>query len=306
MTKVGGLADTPSGASPDAIRRHYDAGNAFYAAWLDPSMTYSAARWGGAGRALRSLEDAQAAKLDWHLDAASVRQGAQILDVGCGWGSLLARAVRKRNAARSVGLTPSVAQRDWIAGHHADTRIETVCATWQKADISTGFDAVFSLGALEHFARPGLSSAERIASYRGFFDFCRRALSDNGHLSIQFIGWMDVPPGAQTASLPAELFPESDLPRFTEVIAAADPAFHPLCMENVPDDYTCTLREWLSRLNADREVLIRAHGRDLVKTYIRGFRRFILGFESGSLGLYRVAFRPRVKKFSHPIPGEGV
>jgi hypothetical protein len=55
---------------------------------------------------------------------------------------------------------------------------------------------------------------------------------------------------------------------------------------------------WLSRLNARREGLIRAHGSDLVKIYIRGFRCFILGFESGSLGLYRVAFRPRVNRLT--------
>jgi cyclopropane-fatty-acyl-phospholipid synthase len=103
--------DLPAGASPDAIRSHYDAGNAFYAAWLDPSMTYSAARWTGAGRGPRSLEEAQAAKLDWHLDSASVRPGAQILDVGCGWGSLLARAIGERKAARAVGVTPSLCRR---------------------------------------------------------------------------------------------------------------------------------------------------------------------------------------------------
>lgn len=298
MTKTGDLADPGAGASPAAIRHHYDAGNAFYAAWLDPSMTYSAGRWAGDGRSASTLEQAQTAKLDWHLDAAAVMPGARLLDVGCGWGSLLDRAVRERDVARAVGVTPSAAQCDWISAHHAGPRIETVRATWQEVDVGTGHDAVVSIGALEHFARAGLSSAERIACYRGFFDFCARALSDNGRLSIQFIGWMDIAQGAEAASLPAELFPESDLPRFTEVIAAADPVFHPIRMENVPDDYARTLREWLSRLNAGRERLICAHGPDLVKIYIRGFRRFILGFESGSLGLYRVAFRRRMNRLT--------
>ena len=94
MIAAGDLADPGSGASPAAIRHHYDAGNAFYAAWLDASMTYSAGRWAGDGRIARTLEEAQLAKLDWHLDAAAVMRGARLIEVGCGWGSLLDRAVR--------------------------------------------------------------------------------------------------------------------------------------------------------------------------------------------------------------------
>jgi cyclopropane-fatty-acyl-phospholipid synthase len=192
-----------------------------------------------------------------------------------------------------VGLTPSRQQCDWIGHHIGCTEIEVVCSLWQDADAGAGYDAAFSLGALEHFARPGLPAAGKIRSYQSFFEFCRRSVSDEGRLSIQFVGWMDVAPEAETDHLPIGLFPESNLPRLAEVIAAADPTFHPLSLENVPGDYALTLHAWLAKINAHRDELVRMHGRPLVKTYIHAFRRFLLGFESGSLGLYRIAFRPR-------------
>lgn len=293
MTRSGVGTDPSAGASAQAIRKHYDVGNAFYEAWLDRSMTYSAGRWSTIGHAAITLEDAQTQKLDWHLDAASVAPGARILDVGCGWGSLLVRAVRQRHVAQAVGLTPSRDQRDWIRDRYGDAGIETICSRWQDANAGKDFDAIFSLGSLEHFARPGLASSEKVRAYEQFFEFCRRSISDEGRLSVQFIAWMDIEPGSEIANLPTELFPESNLPRVSEIIGAAEPTFHPILMENSPDDYARTIREWLSRLNDARDDLIKECGADLVKAYIRGFRRFLLGFETGTLGLYRLAFRPR-------------
>lgn len=293
MTGTSDSAGLSLGASAGAIREHYDAGNEFYAAWLDPSMTYSAARWSANGTRALTLDGAQERKLDWHLDAAAARRGSRLLDVGCGWGSLLVRAVRDRGVAEAVGLTPSHRQCDWIRSHLGEAGVEVQCSIWQESDVGTGFDAIVSLGALEHFAKPGLSAREKIRSYESFFEFCRRSVTDNGRVSIHFIGWMDVQPDAERGYLPAELFPESNLPRLGEVIAAADQTFHPVYLENVPEDYALTIRSWLARFNDGRDGLIREHGRDLVKTYIRAFRRFALGFEAGSLGLYRLVLRPR-------------
>ena len=293
MNRTNYDAGLPAGASVGAIRKHYDVGNEFYAAWLDPSMTYSAGRWSANGECTLTLEEAQERKLDWHLDAATVGSGSRILDVGCGWGSLLARAVRRRGAAKAAGITPSHLQCEWIRDRMGETGIEVRCSAWQEAQVGSGYDAVFALGSLEHFVRPGLSSPEKIRSYERFFEFCRRSVADNGRVSIQFIGWMDVKQDMESSYLPAELFPESNLPRLAEVITAASQTFHPIFLENVPDDYLLTIRAWLTCLNSARDDLVREHGRELVKTYIRAFRRFALGFEAGSLGLYRLVLRPR-------------
>src|SRR4051812_37792768 len=98
------------GASAAAIAHHYDVGNEFYALWLDPSLTYSCGLW----YADEDLAAAQLNKLDWHLDHAGARGAKRLLDIGCGWGSLLRRAVQAHDVAHGVGLSLSAAQLRWI------------------------------------------------------------------------------------------------------------------------------------------------------------------------------------------------
>ena len=109
------------GASQEAIQYHYDVGNAFYAPWLGPTMVYSAGLWPDDRRAPCTLEDAQLAKLDWHLDSAGLAAGGggRLLDVGCGWGSLMDRALATGRAGEAVGLTLSDEQAAWVGRHHA-------------------------------------------------------------------------------------------------------------------------------------------------------------------------------------------
>src|SRR5262249_54896908 len=69
-----------------AISHHYDVGNDFYGLVLGPSMVYSCAYWVPEAK---SLEAAQEAKLDLICRKLGLRPGMRLLDVGCGWGSLL-------------------------------------------------------------------------------------------------------------------------------------------------------------------------------------------------------------------------
>lgn len=280
-----------AGAPPESIRAHYDTGNTFFAGWLDSGMIYSAGCWRGKGRCARTLEEAQVWKLDWHLDAAGIKSGSRLLDVGCGWGALLSRAVAEYGAKAAIGLTPAAEQVRWIETHCDRPEISIVPTLWQTANFKTRFDAIVSIGALEHFARPGITQCEKRETYKGFFDFCNRHLVENGGLSLQFIGWMDVPPADETRNLPAFLFPDSNLPRVHEVLAASNKHFHIMRLENSPEDYARTLGAWLARMQTNRQALIQMHGKDVVRAYVHAFRRFVLGFESGSLGLYRLSMR---------------
>ncbi len=96
------------------IPAHYDLGNAFYAAWLDPGMTYSSGLY---ETNETTLEQAQTAKQDLVMDTLSLTGGERVLEIGCGWGGLAVRLARERNC-HVVGLTLSPAQLD-----HARDRI---------------------------------------------------------------------------------------------------------------------------------------------------------------------------------------
>ncbi len=91
------------------IEAHYDLGNDFYAAWLDPGMTYSAAMFAAPGQ---SLEEAQAQKYAALARSIDLKLGHEVLEIGCGWGGF-AEYAAKEVGAKVVGLTLSPAQRDY-------------------------------------------------------------------------------------------------------------------------------------------------------------------------------------------------
>lgn len=99
-----GNANSRAGARRN-IMAHYDLGNAFYAAWLDAQMLYSSALFSGPGQ---TLEDAQAAKLALVRDWLAAQSGAEILEIGSGWGALALDLAR--SGAKVTGLTLSEAQ----------------------------------------------------------------------------------------------------------------------------------------------------------------------------------------------------
>ncbi len=91
------------------ISAHYDLGNSFYQAWLDPSMTYSSALF-EAG--VNDLEQAQASKYRSLAAAAEIGPEHSVLEIGCGWGGF-AEFVAREIGARVTGLTISREQCDF-------------------------------------------------------------------------------------------------------------------------------------------------------------------------------------------------
>src|SRR5690349_23543534 len=87
----------------EEIQAHYDLSDDFFGTFQDPSRTYSCAFF---ERDDMSLEDAQMAKIDLALDKLDLQPGMTLLDVGCGWGSVMKRAVEKYDV-NVIGLTLS-------------------------------------------------------------------------------------------------------------------------------------------------------------------------------------------------------
>ncbi|MBV1722854.1 MAG: cyclopropane-fatty-acyl-phospholipid synthase family protein [Hoeflea sp.] len=278
------------GASREAIQFHYDLGNRFYARLLGESMIYSAGLWDAVEGAKITLSEAQNRKLDWHIAAAGLNPGQRLLDVGCGWGGLMARAVAAKDLSRAVGLTLSDEQAAWIEEGRKDPRITVQNRPWQEFKNEEPFDAIVSIGAIEHFARPEMDTAAKLDCYSGFFEFCSRNLVDGGRLSLQSIIWMNMAPQNESSNLPLDFFPESNLPRQLELVQAADPWFHLVEMHNRPRDYSRTLREWIWNLRANRDALKPEFGEENIQRYQKAFAQFMYGFDSGITGLSRFSF----------------
>ncbi|WP_447725059.1 class I SAM-dependent methyltransferase [Sphingomonas koreensis] len=156
------------------IAYHYDLGNDFYAPWLDASMTYSSALFGGQEL---TLEAAQAAKLTAILDRTGTKPGDSILEIGCGWGSFAEVAAR---AGRKVhGITLSTEQKAHVEARMAAAGLGGVEASLTDyRDVSGQYDAVASIEMVEAVGE---------AYWPAYLGAIARALKPGGRAAIQYI-----------------------------------------------------------------------------------------------------------------------
>lgn len=158
------------------IAAHYDLGNDFYAAWLDPGMTYSAAVFTG-GNA--TLEDAQQEKYRRLCEAVAVKPGDHILEIGCGWGGFALTAARDYGC-RVTAVTVSHEQwqyaRDRVAASGLADRVEVRLQDYR--DVEGTFDAVVSVEMFEAVGE---------AYWPAFVDILRDRLRPGGRAALQVI-----------------------------------------------------------------------------------------------------------------------
>ena len=267
--------------SAEAIRHHYDVGNDFYRLWLDPTLSYSSAWREGE----QDLEAAQENKLGRHLAAAGAR--TRLLDVGCGWGGILARA-----GVPAVGLTLSDEQAAHVAAlglPDVEVRVED----WRDHEPTEPYDGIVSIGAFEHFAGLGRDSAAKIAIYREFFTRCRDWLAGTtGALSLQTIAYADMDPAEASGFMQQEIFPDAELPTLAEITAAAEGVLEVTALSNGRLDYAWTCAEWARRLKAHRVQARELVGAETVARYERYLTLSSLGFRMGRIALYRITLRP--------------
>src|SRR6516162_3616701 len=223
------------GASAEAIRHHYDVGNDFYRLWLDPTLTYSCALWSEDDRD-DMLEIAQRRKIKHHAQSARARGAERVLDIGCGWGAVLKHLVEEQGVRRAVGLTLSREQAEWIASFN-HPGIEVRLESWTEHAPAGPYDAVVSIGAFEHFARPEMDDEQKVAAYRAFFARCHGWLRPGGRLSLQTIAYGDVDPAqirtsSQVRFIVQEIFPESELPTLGHILQASDGLFELVALRN--------------------------------------------------------------------------
>ncbi|AFE08297.1 cyclopropane-fatty-acyl-phospholipid synthase [Corallococcus coralloides DSM 2259] len=276
-----------TGASAEAIQQHYDVSNAFYELWLDPGMTYSAALW---LREEDDLDAAQRAKLDWHLDNLRIESAPRILDVGCGWGSMMRRALERNPDCRAQGLTLSQAQADRIQAQPSE-RISVALQSWAEHSVAEPYDGIVSVGAFEHFARLDQKLEDKIAGYRSFFDFCHRSLKPGGRLSLQTISYETAERKDFSKFFAEEIFPESDLPHIAEIEQASRHLFEIVHLRNDRTHYARTLRHWLRNLRARKAEARAMVGDAVYERYEKYLGMMVVAFHTGTMNLTRICFQ---------------
>jgi cyclopropane-fatty-acyl-phospholipid synthase len=280
-------------ATSEDIQFHYDVDNTFYAMFLDREFrAYSCGVWDKAG----TLAEAQRAKIDCICRFAALKQGARLLDIGCGWGGLMAHAISAFRARSAHGLTLSNDQLTHIAAE-ALPQVSAELQSWRDHRPQQPYDAITSVGAFEHF----VSRAERMAGrqikiYRDFFATCRRVSTATAHLGLQTIVTARNPATLQEARdaryLLDKVFPGSALPTEPDIHASTDGLYEAAEIRRIGKDYARTLACWRGRLLDQRELATAQFGAAIVNHYLRYFEAAERSFESGVTELVQMSLRP--------------
>lgn len=275
------------GGSPDGIRHHYDIGNDFWALVLGPRFTYSAALY---ERADEPHEAAQDRKIAWHLRSAAVARARSVLEVGCGWGTLLARVAALPRVERIVGLTLSEAQAVYLRSLRLP-RVEIRVQNWASYEPAERFDSIISIGAFEHFAKPDETTEEKRDVYRDFFTRCARWLTPHGRMALQTIAYGHMRREAANPFMYTEIYPESDLPSLADVVSATEGVFEITALRNDRFDYARSYDAWADNLRRRRAEAVAMVGEEQVRRFERFFRLGSVGFRLGKIHLLRFALR---------------
>jgi cyclopropane-fatty-acyl-phospholipid synthase len=237
-----------------------------------------------------TLEQAQRRKHEYIGAQIGIGPGRRVLDLGCGWGPLLA-FVREQGGS-GVGVTLSSAQEKACRRHGLDVHLRDARAV-TTADFGN-FDAVASLGAFEHFCSVEEHAAGRQEEiYRGLFDHIADLLPAGGRLYLQTMVYgrnmipleevsIDAPRDSDAwyLALMSHQFPGSFLPYGQEqVIDCATPRFRLLESSSGRLDYLETIAQWRKRFGEPsfRKTLMKAR---LVPRYLTS-SDFRLAFTSG-------------------------
>jgi cyclopropane-fatty-acyl-phospholipid synthase len=265
------------------VQAHYDLSDEFFRLWLDPTQTYSCAYF---ERDDMSLEEAQIAKIDLALGKLGLLPGMTLLDVGCGWGSTMMRAI-ERYDVNVVGLTLSENQKAHVERVFAESDSprskRVLLAGWEQ--FSEPVDRIVSIGAFEHFG---------FDRYDDFFKMAYQVLPEDGVMLLHTITGLTFPEMADRG-IPltfevarfakfifTEIFPGGRLPTPEKVEEHAAPAGFTLTRrQSLQLHYARTLDTWAAALEAHKDEAIAVQSQEVYDRYMHYLTGCARGFRVG-------------------------
>ena len=159
------LAGQPVALVPEkANEQHYEVPAAFFARVLGPHRKYSSCWWGSGAS---NLGEAEAAALAATCERAGLVDGQQVLELGCGWGSLTLWMAAHYPASRITALSNSLSQREYIeaeAARRGLTNVRVVTGDMNDFAAPGRFDRIVSVEMFEHL-RNWPEAFRRVASW---------------------------------------------------------------------------------------------------------------------------------------------
>jgi len=258
--------------SKNDVQSHYDIGNDFYEMWLDKTMTYSCAYFASDSD---TLEDAQMNKVRHILNKLHAQEGETLLDIGCGWGTLLFTAA-KEYGLKATGVTLSQQQYDFVSD-----KIKAEGLTGQVTvyledyrELKEQYDHVTSVGMFEHVGK------ENLAAY---FSKVDQLLVENGTALIHGITGQHKGAGVD-AWINKYIFPGGYIPNLAENIDhIMDAHLQVDDLEPLRRHYQKTLEIWTDNFHDVSESVISRYGERFYRMWDLYLQACAASFESGNI-----------------------
>ena len=272
------------------VRSHYDLGNDFYRLWLDETMSYSC------GYFLHeddSLYQAQVQKVDYILKKLYLKEGMELLDIGCGWGFLLIEAAKKYKV-HGTGITLSVEQHREFERRIQEEGLEDFLSAElmdyrDLPKLGKKFERVVSVGMIEHVGRE---------NYPLFLECVDKVMCPGGMFLLHFISGLKEYPG--DAWIKKYIFPGGVVPSLREILScAAESGFHTQDVENLRLHYNRTLLCWERNFMEHIDEVRQQFDERFVRMWHLYLASCAATFHNGIIALHQILF---TKGINNDIP----
>jgi len=261
--------------SKSVTEKHYDLGNDFYQAMLDPNMQYSC----GYFKDTNDLSTAQEQKLDLICRKLQLRKDDHVLDIGCGWGGF-ARFAAQRYGCHVTATNISKEQMTFARHYCKGLPVDLMECDYR--DIAGTYDKIVSVGMFEHVG---------FKNYDTFLDVAHSCLKDDGIFLLHSIG-SGAAAGGADPWIQKYIFPNSILPTMSEVTASAVRHFVLEDWHNFGAYYDKTLMVWFHNFEKHWPVFRERFG----ERFERMWRYYLLScagaFRARSIHLWQIVLTP--------------
>ena len=276
------------------VSSHYDIGNDFYSLWLDDTLSYSCAYFKNEND---TLYDAQMNKIHHTLKKLNLKEGESLLDIGCGWGTLLIEAAKKYKV-KGLGITLSDEQykkfSERIVEENLQDYLEVRLMDYRDLEKSgLTFDKVVSVGMLEHVGR---------TNYDLYFKNINAVLKKGGIFVLHYISGMKETEG--DAWIKKYIFPGGMIPSLREIInISVENNYCTVDVESLRLHYMKTLLEWYKNFEDNIDEI----STKFDEKFIRMWRMYLCScaaaFNNNITDLHQIVFTKGANN-NHPLTRE--
>lgn len=254
------------------IHAHYDLGNDFYEMWLDLTLTYSCAYF---ETPEDTLEQAQINKVHHILDKLFIKDNDTLLDIGCGWGTLMFTAIKEYNV-KATGITLSEEQYNHITNRIKEEHLEDKCRVllMDYRDLKDEtFDHITSVGMFEHVGADNLKE---------YFGVIQKLLAPKGTALIHGITRQQG--GAVNAWINKYIFPGGYIPGLAEIVTdITDNDLQLIDLESLRRDYQLTLEHWTNNFHKVQDKVTETMGDSFYRMWDLYLQACAASFESSNI-----------------------